>query len=332
MSDSTFFDLSKMEEPAKMLKMNWGNVSANNGPRYMLSGMSATVVGHVVYVLGGKHRNIDEGIYVHVIDSTKDFEWSTLKTAGEIPTYRWFHSSWLHKDKIYIYGGETIGQGGRISLSELLCFDVLLNSFIKVYTWGEELGSRAACTAGYIESLEVCVIFGGVHNVNESNRLRCLNMRSMHCSIPKIVGNGPLSLKYHGSCVVGTRIYMMGGETWYTNPSWMSMNILQCERVDRVRWSQPKATALSRSVPFRFSPTLTACGSRIFYLGGMSPHGHQETCYTFLADEGRWEKTEGAGVVPRQGGHVSFYANGVLYCYGGLVRVSSDTFLLRFPV
>ena len=312
--------------------MNWRSGSAKKGPRDRRSGMSATVVGHKVFVLGGVNRgNVAANMYMNVIDSSKDFKWSILHSTGEVPPLRWFHSSWLRKDKIYIYAGEMFAEGGTINVSELWCFDILINSFTLVNPSGEELGSRVACTAGYIESLDLCVIFGGVRLVTERGRPRCLNMGSMHASIPKIVGNGPLSMNRHGSCVVGKTIYMMGGEDDNLNPLRMSINMLHCERFDRLRWSQPKETALSRSVPFRYSPTLTACGSRIFYLGGTSYEGHNETCYTFLIDQKRWERTEWAGMVPEQFGHVSFYANGVLYCYGGFVRDQRDAFFLRFP-
>ena len=307
--------------------LHWKKLPPKKGLERLWHGMCAAVVGHKVFCLGGMelgtHRH---EMKVHVVDSAHEFAWSTLQPQGKRPGPRRNHSCWLHEDKIYIYGGDVILNGLSTSYSDLWCYDAPLNAFAEVKPLGEELGLRSFMSAGYIEAMEICVIYGGLGTRQEAGRPRCLDMRTLTCYVPKFVGKGPRGRERHGTCVVGKTIYMVGGFNLENDGKLLVM--LHCEKRKVLRWSEPKVTQLSQSIPIRYNCTLTALGKRLFYLGGCNSET-DETCYYFSIESRRWVKVRQAGDVPNTHSHLSVCANGTIFCYGGFMRDGNHVFLLE---
>ena len=284
--------------------------------------MCAAVVGHRVYVLGGVVTfgpAETQTWHMSVIDSKRDFRWTELKVKGDQPTGRTELSCWLHRDSVYFYGGCSYDPTVRrnVTYDEIWRFDIELHEFEKVESTGEKLGKRSCASAGYIESREECVFFGGT---NETSILveepRCLDMTALKCTIPQLSGDGPGRQSRHGSCVVGETLYIVGGIS--ASQEARSLHLLHCEIRGRFRWSQPKPSTPGISPDYRYNTTLTACGSRLFYLGGVPVN--KRTLY-FSTTKKTWTVSgEESLPAPRTSSHLSVYVNRKIYCYGGKKR------------
>lgn len=309
-----------MEEEASIEEctvFKWKNIDTNNGPRGMRHGMCAAVVGHKVYVFGGieSGKSLDTW-HVSVIDATREFRWTHLQVEGTQPTGRRNLSCWLHKNLVYIYGGDIYSGQGAV-FDELWRYDIELNEFEKVEAKGEQLGRRNFISAGYIERREECVIYGGGGTEGTIENPRCIDMRTLQCTIPRLSGNGPGPQARNGSCVVGQTLYMMGGTSQAERAR--SLYMLHCEIPGKFRWSQPKLRFPFISQNYRYNTTLVACGSRLFYLGG-APLQTDATLY-YSTKTNTWGVSgKESNPAPATNSHLSVYVNRKIYCYGGFPR------------
>ena len=288
----------------------------------MRHGMCTAVVGHRVYVFGGHEKRADSATWhFSVIDSAQDFRWTHVEVRGPQPTGRRNLSCWLHKDSVYIFGGDSYRtfSGRTIFYGDLWSYDTVLNTFEKVETSGAELGKRSFLSVGFIESREECVFYGGWSAEGVVANPRCLDMRTLKAIIPKLTGVGPGPRARHGTCVVDKTLYLMGGSGLRSS---RSLSMLHCDIPRNFRWSQVKASFPGQHQHIRGNTTLTACGSRIYYLGGL-PSQTDATLY-FSSKKGKWELSGNESrPAPETHSHLSVYVNRTIFVYGGFPQNAS---------
>ena len=114
----------------------------------LLNPRTARVVGDKVYVMATKDGTDGSLIEkVCVLDLAR-WSWTDLTPKGNAPIMATSSTSWLHDDKIYVFGGrwkgdigiahalsyrtghhENVYSGGKIATNQLFCYDTTTNTF-----------------------------------------------------------------------------------------------------------------------------------------------------------------------------------------------------------
>jgi len=109
---------------------------------------TATTVGKKIYVWGGNNGGSDlKPKPVMWVFDTETFRWSQIHAIGEPPSRREGHVDFLHKNKIYYFGGHT----QTCRSNDLYCFDIQFNTWTRIIPKGSLPLPRTGCR---IECLE----------------------------------------------------------------------------------------------------------------------------------------------------------------------------------
>lgn len=175
---------------------------------------SATVVGHLVVVLGNLRRNAGAR---KTSFCTLDYSlnrWTWHEVDG--PTFI-AHCAWLRQDTVWVYGGYRIDSAQslpeRLGVTTLWTLDLVSKQFSERITFGERPGSRRENSSGhYLERHGAFLLFGGLQRpATFSNETFLLDFHSMRWRKPPVKGKLPAPCFQHGSTVVGDVMFLFGG-------------------------------------------------------------------------------------------------------------------------
>ena len=205
------------EDLGKCSCFQWHEYSATIPPSFSFDSIThhkAFVFGHKIYLVGGnsnlRHKREAENVDVRwlpVLD-TVVCQWETIPIPSEVGT-REHHEAFAINDKVYFFGGQDNTMG---ITCQQWCLDVVDRSCIPKNVHGTNPFPLSASAGGFVERLNVFVLFGGIGADNSvSNRVLCLNAGSMDWYEPVVSGARPAARKGASACVVDKTIYVYGG-------------------------------------------------------------------------------------------------------------------------
>mmetsp|Transcript_4698 Transcript_4698/g.10235 ORF Transcript_4698/g.10235 Transcript_4698/m.10235 type:complete len:548 (-) Transcript_4698:199-1842(-) len=253
-------------------------------------GHTASVVGHKIYVFGGTWTDDEDNtIYMndlHVLD-VKTFTWSKPACSGTAPIEREGHTAAVVARKIFIFAGTWVDDDDNSNyLHDLLVLEVDSMSWSQPATTGERPSQREGHTASAVGSH--MVIFGGAGLDKEDAAINLSDMHildtiSMSWSQPSITGAPPQERRYHTASVVGSTIYVFGGQ--YYDPK--ADLHFECDRVlcefdsRSAAWAQRK---INSQPPLRRACHSAGVVDKCVYIVGGRYWDMQEDDYIFLND------------------------------------------------
>lgn len=179
-------------------------------------GHSACIINNCMYVFGGYEEDTDRFSQdVHVLD-LKTMEWRYLKTKGEPPSYRDFHSGTPIGDYMYIFGGRGNQLGPHHSMDEVYC-DQIVFLDTRAQTWHRPdvtgfrpVGRRSHSAFTYKGNLFIFGGFNGILKMHYNDLLRYDPENCRWCVVrPR--GHGPCARRRQSCCVIGDRVFLFGG-------------------------------------------------------------------------------------------------------------------------
>lgn len=179
-------------------------------------GHSACVINSCMYIFGGYEEETDQFSQdVHMLN-LKTLEWSYIKTKGEPPSYRDFHSATPIGHLMYIFGGRGNLSGPHHSQDEVYCdqivyFDTRLQKWHRPEVSGWiPVGRRSLSAFCYKGCL---FVFGGYNGIQMKhyNDLLRYDPNVRRWSIIKPRGIGPCPRRRQSCCVIGDRVFLFGG-------------------------------------------------------------------------------------------------------------------------
>lgn len=178
-------------------------------------GHSACVINNSMYIFGGYEEHTDQFSQdVHKLD-LKSMEWSYVRTKGEPPSYRDFHSATAINNYMYIFGGR--GNTGpyhtrdEVYCDQVIFLDTQTMSWIRPEVKGyRPLGRRSHSAYCYKGQLFIFGGYNGIHQKHYNDLVR-YDPESSRWSIVKPRGNGPCPRRRQSCCVIGDRVFLFGG-------------------------------------------------------------------------------------------------------------------------
>ena len=208
--------LARMDgiEPTGWREVNFPGPADMEDPR---AGITATLVGNKVYILGGQRnaRSV-QATSIFVLD-LEAREWTKCEVPqgidGRIQFSLYAHTATLVDDKILFIGG-IIGMSGLARNRLVFSLDVALGEFSIVEAFGNpKRGPIAFHSADLQQSEEQIIVLGGQRQKGlvVPHPLFALNIKSMTWTKMTWKGQAPSSHGGHATCLVGTKLYIFGG-------------------------------------------------------------------------------------------------------------------------
>lgn len=195
----------------------WSLVPAQGQYPPARDGHSAVVWADSMYIFGGyeerEMRYSQETYVFHFPSGT----WTKLKTQGEPPQYRDFHSACVLDGKMFVFGGRSDENGQSHSSHDF--YDASVH-FLDVQTqrWhlanvqpGEMPCGRRSHT---MWTYEGCIyLFGGFESINNKhfNDLWRFDPGTSKWTELKTTGQGPSPRRRQCTVMVGSRLFLFGG-------------------------------------------------------------------------------------------------------------------------
>ena len=192
------------------------------GPDYIgtaeHTGHSVTLVGRKIWFFGGLRsgRRVQSSLFSLDIVSKK---WARVefpkRLAGPMlgPFSLFAHSASLIDERIYFVGG-LLGMSNQLRSDQVLTYDLVLEEFGIVKTFGEEKrGGVANHSAHYLQDTGEILLVAGESNTGGFHKhlLFALNARNMTWRKVFWKGTAPSERGNHGSCLVRKKLYVFGG-------------------------------------------------------------------------------------------------------------------------
>lgn len=298
--------------------------------RLVFTCQSCTVVGHLVYVVGGETEQ-DVNNKLWVIDLIER-RWVLVKDTVPDGVWRKHHAAVLVDEYIYLYGGK--GRNDPV-LSDLWRLDVTMSDFLKCHQSGPRPPLIEDFSVSYMQSSDTMVLFGGELPSLKSytNQLFMLKVSSLEWYVPKIVGRLPDPRCAHATCAGFNELYLFGGYGEKGNMN--DLHMLTHVSINKYVWSQP-ATGEYMPVP-RHRTSICVFGKRLCVFGGYSREEVSNKLDIYDMDTEEWrlvkqvtrdsageqrEDFEVIGELPPNACHgVTSYENGMLVL-GGAARAN----------
>lgn len=254
-----------------------------------------------MYVVGGTSYSIPVRLFCYD-DQTK--EWRDLSKRGDpMPRNNFiYHASTLAADGIIVLG--------RKGLDRLWKFDVVLEEWVHCECISDAGLSNIAMVFEYLDHRNECIQFGGKTMepfTALSDEINAIRLDEWRWYKPQVKGRKPGGFSNMASCVVGTTIYIFGGQT--SVPASNDLHLLHCAGHGAVVWSCPEVLG-AKPLP-RYNATITNlfCG-KLLVIGGYYSTFHNDMWIYSIADK-TWTDllaTGGCeGPIPRISQHGSAY-------------------------
>ena len=314
--------------------VDWGHSSEVGAFASKRFGHTLRVVGGRLYVVGG---NMMSATYLCYLDLVT-LEWHDLTQKTDGPRFKKQHSSTLVDDFIYLWGGELSEEARS---QELWRFDTCAQEWWLCEYSGEVPAGRKFLSFEYVERRAEIIVFGGEDVSGLSRGLSAFSLASSSWYMPLARGSEPKPRRRHGTCVVGSTMYIFGGYDVLTKRVLDELYLLHCE--GQLRWTKPR---IEGPVPAaRQNPTLTNCGGKLLLCGGFGTECYQDLWFWSIA-EGEWkavvedpedellnEEYTMGGKCPKAWLHADAYTNNTLFLVGShFVSGNKHAFYTLKPV
>lgn len=256
--ENSEMDVATEFEWVKVTPVSRGNYR----PHLERFGCTTSLIGHYIWVIGGFSY---QGSYTK-LDIRKQL-WTSVNPTKEDAFILRLHSANLYDDMILIFGVSVGGDFRSRRLNDFVVFDPILNEVKLWPTFGEggKPEYRDQHTVNICEQEGLLVMFGGLPCRNELQQLYLLDLYSRTWSVPESKGKPPSFRRKHGSCMVGSRLFVYSGF-----PSTNEVAKLYTVRVHRARslvWQE--VNLLGSSAMERLGAGFKYVGSgRMFVFGG----------------------------------------------------------------
>ncbi|QHZ51333.1 Kelch repeat-containing protein [Paenibacillus larvae] len=250
------------------------------------SGLTSSVVGDKVYVIGG-HDGLNSLSKLEIYDTTTN----TWTSGKDMPTGRDDLTSSAVGNKIYVIGGYN-----GDNLSKLEIYDTTTN------TWAAGTNmptARKKLTSGVIG--DRIYVIGGNYD-NDHNKLEIYDTTTNTWTKGANMPTGRYALT---SGVVGNRIYAIGGH----NSGGGNPNKLEIYDVTTNTWTKGKDMPTGRTYL-----TSSAVGNKIYVIGGNYDNDHNKL-EIYDTTTNTW--TKGANMPTGRGSLTSSAVGGRIYTIGG---------------
>ena len=257
-------------------------VEGDRLPNRML-GHSATLIGHIVYVLHKASRPSppDRVLSVSTLDCARGI-WETYRLKG--PWTVKGHVTFLIQDRLFLYGGV---HGNRIFF-DLWSFDTVCMEWHLLETGGFIPKQWEGYTGHYLECCHGVLLLCGEMMAEPVNRVGLLDVGSMTWSTPEIKGTAPCGRTGHSSCVYYDRIYLFGGSS-SDSPYLNDLHVLSTEGI--MMWSQPTIRGKYSPAP-RIDTTMASCYGKLFVYGGEARQRYLSSFEVFDIFNNQWCKVK----------------------------------------
>ena len=172
-------------------------------------GCSATLLGHYIWVIGGFGLRDS-----YTLLDLKKQRWIDVPMQHKENQMQ-LHSANLFEDCILLFGVEVESMHLSRQSNELFKLDPVLKEVTVVPTYGGENKPefRRSHSMELYEPEELLVLFGGQpYAITTELQLYLLDLRSKVWTLPNSKGNAPSLRERHGSCMVGSRLFVYSGD------------------------------------------------------------------------------------------------------------------------
>ena len=171
---------------------------------------SATLVGKYIWVIGGSHESFSRTFSLLDLNTET---WSNVSPRVDLDYVLRSHTATLFEDSLLIYGSVIKGPAGFARTGEVLSYSPVLNEVkvLPTFDTANRPGLKREHTADLFERGQLLVVFGGLPRAN-SRQLYLLDVSSWKWSWPKEKGTIPTYRRKHGSCMVGSRLFVYSGK------------------------------------------------------------------------------------------------------------------------
>ena len=280
-------------------------------------GHTMEVVGGRMYVIGGHPMLMTYLCYLDLIA----LEWHDLTQRDEGPRDTRNHCSTVVNDCIYVWGGDLLE--GHTS-SVIWKYDLCTNEWTACNSSGEMHRGRRFLSFEFVEARSEIILFGGEMLDSHCTRLSAYRVDSGLWYQPVAKGEAPVDLLRHGTCVVGSTIYIFGGYDARQTGATNDLVLLHC--AGQLAWSRPKI--YGNIPPGRLNPSFCNCGGKIVLCGGFGEEYYQDT-WLFSVTKRKWvevvadpnnellnEEYTMVGECPKGWLNAAAYGNNTLYLVG----------------
>ena len=258
-----------------------GTASTSRSRGYF--GSSATLLGGYLFVLGGS-GGLGSVFALNV--TTREWFAVDLDIFDGCRLNLVLHTTFLLEDRLYIHGA-TLRQrnGENVNEHDLLALDPVMNEVRRKPTKGgvAQPTFRKAHSADVCEVLNIVALFGGTPIVaNGSNQLWLLDLVKWTWVVPKCKGLPPSPRQRHGSCVIGTKLYIHSGQRNLGDAAYDDFYILDLYPRNAYVWQ--KIDLQGSANHKRAGGAMVHVGAgRILIFGGY--RNHSNTNELFVVDE-----------------------------------------------
>ena len=202
-----------MQDLSTTSRFRWNKILHNESDARIISdmheGCGTVLIGHQVWMLGVGRNQIGRTYVLDLIQRT----WSTAYFPETL--FSILSPATLYNDKILILGVfERLNLSGSVrEIPGLHFYDPVLEELGVVPTYGGENRPRwkKLHSADLCEEQELLALFGGrPTSKNSHERLYLLDLTTWIWENPRTSGAAPPAPQQHGSCLVGSRLFVFG--------------------------------------------------------------------------------------------------------------------------
>ena len=169
-------------------------------------GCTATLLGHFIYVLGGSRQTSSMSLL-----NLQTNTWSALRVSQPERFEFILHTANLIEDKIVLFGLDP-EEGRPNELADMYILDPLLLE-IQVMRTFPKPRYRQSHSIDLYERRNILVMFGGFPKTQPGRgQLKLLDLDTRCWFKPLVKGSAPSPRGRHGSCMIGSRLFIYGGD------------------------------------------------------------------------------------------------------------------------
>lgn len=171
---------------------------------------SVTLAGHYIFVIGGFSKIFSRTFSLLNLNTKT---WSRVIPRMDLDYVFRSHTVTLFEDSLLIYGS-ILQRAGRFEpAGEVLSYSTILNEVkvLPTFDVANRPRYKQEHTAEILEPNKLLVVFGGLPKA-DTRQLYLLDLSSWKWSWPQEKGAIPTYRRKHGSCIVGSRLFVYSGK------------------------------------------------------------------------------------------------------------------------
>eukprot|EP01132_Coremiostelium_polycephalum_P007547 gene7547-9279_t len=246
-------------------------------------------------------------------------KWRSPKFYGHAPSKRFKHTATCVGRKIVFIGGQ---ETDTKRFNDIIYFDIDTQTFSSPSIKGDRVPNFSRHTSSLVG--DKIYVFGGFDGHGTNFDLAVYHTRSrVWTNIPKtfLRGQSPISRTNHASAVVGSNVYIFGGNNNNEFGHYQVLGDLHVLNTESMTWSQPEVTGDKPCA--RSGHCLTAIGTKLYLFGGgvwNETNGWIEKfndIHVFDTERNHWTKPVTKGDVQTSTFAISFNIGRYLFIFGG---------------